>query len=323
MEQVKTQAWRHVGFALLLTLALAGVRYAASSSDGLDKIEQFEMSSGTDVGPDVAFFGAGLHGDAAIFTIIGLDPLGGDLGQRLNEPAYRYQRFGYSWTALGLTGGADGLILLGLSLIGLASAAGMAYLASTLNEPLGWRSWLLIANPAVLLGVINDTAEPLALLMMILALSATVPLLRVASGVAVAVVRPSYLVALFGRWWVFVPALVVAVAAKVAWSLRFGDSVLSGSIAVDLPFLGILENPSLLGWLVTLAGLATALVGAWKRDWGWVAGGLFVLAFSAGVFHTPTNAVRAAGYLPVLWAFGPNWKPSRAATQASHVVDDH
>lgn len=36
----------------------------------------------------------------------------------------------------------------------------------------------------------------------------------------------------------------------------------------------------------------------------WILSGLLVIMMSTVVFDTPYNAVRAAGMLPVLWAFG-------------------
>jgi len=45
-----------------------------------------------------------------------------------------------------------------------------------------------------------------------------------------------------------------------------------------------------------------------NKDLGWVLSGLLVMSLSVIVVDTPVNAVRAAGLLPVLWAFGPNYQ---------------
>jgi hypothetical protein len=47
------------------------------------------------------------------------------------------------------------------------------------------------------------------------------------------------------------------------------------------------------------------IVGVRQRDMAWVVGGFFVLCFGGDVTVNPANAWRAAGFLPVLWAFGP------------------
>ena len=319
---MRTEFWKHVAVASVLLIVLMALRVMISTDDGLQRIDGFETSTGQNVGPDVAFFGSGLNGDAATFVIVALDPFGSDLGHILNEPSYRYARFGYSWAAAGLVAARDELILLGFSIVGFASVGAIGFAASRLNRVLGRRSWLLVVNPALLLGIMGDTSESLALLAMTMALAASAPWLQGVAGMVTAVVRPSYLVAIFARWRVFGIALALAISSKVFWSLRFDDPITSGGQALDWPLLGIINAPSLLAWIVVLAGLMTAVIGLRKRDWGWVAGGIFVLIFSAIVYDTPTNAVRAAGYLPVLWAFGPNWQPARV-TQASHVVDDH
>jgi hypothetical protein len=298
-----SQRIAHVLFALAVVAALVTLRLVVSEDRGLERLHGFESMAGVDVGPDHDYFGNGLNGDAATITLIALDPLGADVGRSLFEPAYRYTRLAVPWMSALVTLGNPDLVLLGLSVIGLASVGGLAYLASRQRHEWGRRSWLLIANPALVQGALGDTTEAMALFLLAVSMLTGSLLLAVATGLT--------------------RGLASVLAVRAVWAWRLDDTFLSGSAQIDWPLMGILENPSLLGWLVTAAGLATAVVGFWKRDLGWIAGGAFVLLFAAGPFHTPTNAVRAAGYLPVLWAFGPNWKPSRATTQASHVVDDH
>jgi hypothetical protein len=50
------------------------------------------------------------------------------------------------------------------------------------------------------------------------------------------------------------------------------------------------------------------LVGLKWRDFGWLGAGALVLLLGSAVTEYPVNAFRVAGMLPVLWAFGPNFK---------------
>jgi hypothetical protein len=53
------------------------------------------------------------------------------------------------------------------------------------------------------------------------------------------------------------------------------------------------------------AALGTIAIGVRSRNWTWIVVGVYILCFSQKVLLAPVNAWRAAGMLPVLWAFGP------------------
>jgi hypothetical protein len=113
---------RHLVFAVVVMSILAAIRLGASGPTDLDHLSSFETSAGLDVGPDSAFFASGLNGDAAVFTLMALDPLGQDVGRLLTNPSYRYLRPGYPLVAAALSLGRDdpgaGGPLHGVSLVG-------------------------------------------------------------------------------------------------------------------------------------------------------------------------------------------------------------
>lgn len=301
----RASRFRHLIFAVLVVALVILLRVAITGPDDLVDLGSFEQATGTSIGPESPFFAAGLNGDGATMAVIAIDPLGRDEGWLLRQPSYRYARFGYPWLAGAVVAWQSRLALLGLAGVGLLTVGFLAYVASCLEERIGWRAWLLVVNPALLLGVVGDTAEPIALVFFSLALLA----MPGGFGAVLAVLRPSYLVGLTSRLKYLVPAILVAVAAKVVWSLHFGESIFSGASNVGWPLAGIVQSPSAVGWTVMVSGVATAAIGVYRRDLGWLFGGAFVLFFARVVVDTPTNAVRAAGYLPILWALGPNYRP--------------
>lgn len=288
--------------AVVLVVVGIGIRLIVSGPEDLDTLAQFQATSGLDVGPQTAWFATGLHGDGAVYTVIAADPFGVDVGRHLLIPSYRYSRTGYSWLAAVLVIGRENLLLLGLSLVGLISLAIVAWQAVELREILGLRAWFLLANPALYIGFVGDTAEPLAIALLTLALAHG----SVWATLGLAIVRPDYLVGLLSRWRLALAGGVLGVAFRMLWVERFDDSVIGGSVALAWPLVGILEAASPVGWLVIGAGLYTVVRGIVARDLSWVASGVVVVCFSAVVYNAPVNAVRAAGLLPVLWAFGPH-----------------
>lgn len=291
---------------LLVVGMLVAVRWATTGPNDLQDIERFEIVTGIRIGPENAFFASGLNGDGATFAAVALDPLGENISETLRVRSFRYLRIGYPWLAALLTLGQGQLVLLGLAIVGLVAAGVVAWVASRLNEQRGPWAWLLIANPALIIGVLRDTAEPLALALIAVSIYSG----SAVAGLSVSIVRPTYLVALVGRWRVFLGGLLIAALVKVYWSWHFVEPLTTGGFNLSWPFDGILEAPTPLGWALVLAAVATAAVGVIRSDWSWVLSGAFVLCLGEVVFDTPMNAVRAAGYLPVLWAFGPRYTPS-------------
>lgn len=293
----------HVLVALAAVLMIVVVRWIETGPRDLKDLATFESATGVAIGPESEFFASGLNGDGAAFAIVAVDPLGMTIGRRLFEPSYRYSRFGYPFLAWGLSAGRSDWVLAGLSVAGLVSVGVNGYVASMLNERRGWRAWLLVCNPALVIGALWGTAEPLALGLL------TVSLITgsVIAGFLVTVVRPSYLLATVNRPRLFVAGLTLAVVVKAVWSLRFDDSFLSGASNLGLPFVGIWQATTWMGLAVVGSGAVTSAVGIAKRDWAWAVSGFFVVCLSAVVLDNPINALRAAGVLPVLWAFGPGF----------------
>jgi hypothetical protein len=116
-------------------------------------------------------------------------------------------------------------------------------------------------------------------------------------------------VALASRPIVFLSGAVTAVLTKSFWSWHFGESILENEGTITWPLAGYIATPSLLGWVIAAIALITLVVGVSRRDVSWILSGLLVMCFGPIVVDTPTNALRAAGFLPVLWAFGPGFEP--------------
>ena len=301
-------------FAVVVAATLLAVRVSASSDTNLVHLARVERLAGIKIGPGKAWLAGGMNGDGAAFAVVAADPSGSGPGQKLRVSAYRYARPAYPYLSSLSVAGQNDLVLIGLTAIGLAAVAGTAFLAHLLDRHLGWYAWFLVVNPALVIGFLNNTAEPLAILTLSLALFTGS---RLAAG-ATALTRPSYVLGLAKDWRALAVGLAVALVVKVFWSWRFVESVTSGGFNLDIPFRGIVQSPSLTGGLVVIAGLATALIGLAKKDAGWILSGLLVVSLSAVVVDTPVNAVRAAGLLPVLWAFGPRFEP-RSLKSILHV----
>jgi hypothetical protein len=203
-----------------------------------------------------------------------------------------------------VTFGIDELVPYGLALVGAASLAGTLVLAIALRDRLGWKTWLLTANPAIYLGFAGDTSEPLGALLLALALANG----SILGVILLGVTRPTYLLGLITRWKLLIWGVGAAVALGGYSLWRFG---LEGA-QVDGGRIGPLltayfENPSVTAWVLVVSALVTVILGLRARDWAWVLGGLFVLSFGHDVTLDPVNALRAAGFLPILWGFGPGY----------------
>ena len=305
-------------FALVLMVVAIGVRFLATDLTDEADLAWFRGATQMDVGPSEAWFASGLNGDGATFVIMAGDPLGRGPGQLLRYPAYRYSRVGYSWLAAAVVAGREGLLLLGLSAVGLASFGVVGWIAFRLEERRGIAAWLLLLNPALLVGFIWDTAESLAVVLLSLALwrgSAW-------ATASVVLVRPSYILALGSRTSHLLLGALGAVLIKGIWSVRFQESFFSGAWNLTFPIKGFLDTPSAVGLLVLLAGAATMVIGLFRRDLGWALSGLLVVSMGAVVYDTPINALRAAGMLPVLWAFGPGYQGQPKDSDSSLVGGD-
>ncbi|MGH8873123.1 MAG: hypothetical protein ACRDWS_14265 [Acidimicrobiia bacterium] len=261
------------------------------------------------VGP---WFSAWTLGDGQATAIIASDPLGYEFGEVLRDPGYRFARAGYSWLTWAVIGGQHHLIPYGMAIVGGLALVGVLITALVLQNRLGTQAWLLLLNPALYIGFAGDTAEPLAILFLTLAMASNSHW----AGVALGVTRPDYLIAAFGRWRVLAAGLTASVVMAAYGIWRFGfDTLLPKVDLLALPFAGYLDQPSLAGWLLATAALGTLVVGIRNRDVVWVLAALFVVCFAPIVTVEPVNAWRAAGMLPVLWAFGP--RPEQAQRSAA------
>lgn len=254
------------------------------------------------------WFSAWALGDGQAFAVIAADPLGLDEGWELKSPFYRYARPGFGWLASVFSLGQEQWIPYAMAFVGVLAVTGTFVLAARLRPHLGPSAWLLILNPAVFLAFAGDTAEGLGILALTWAM---ITGSRWAS-VTLAVIRPTFAVALFGRWKPFLAALGTTTLVGLLWIIRFGFEFNSYRGNFDFPFVGYLTAPS-----IQATGLATlallTLVWGWRhRNWAWMASGIFVLCFSEWVVALPGNGWRVAGFLFVLWAFGPDYSPPEA-----------
>jgi hypothetical protein len=313
------QWWRkssvYLGVAILAMSIGALTRALAADSQDLARLTEFESATGLDVGPDAAWFTTGLSGDGAVFTIMAADPLGRDQGKFIREASYRYARVGFSWVSALLVLGRESLLLLGLSAVGLISVGVVAGMALALSRRVGIRGWLLLVSPALFIGFLYDTAEPLAI-----ALTATIFFTAgYIPTAALAIVRPTFAISTATSWRHLTLAGVIAVAFRLYWVTHFGDA-LFGVDPIGLPLVGIFHTFSLAGGLVVLSGVVTVVIGIWRRNLAWILCGVLVCCFGDKVLADPINAVRAAGMLPVLWAFGPGFHLGRGESQSAAVT---
>ena len=216
----------------------------------------------------------------------------------------------YSWLVWAASGGQAGLIPYALGLVGALAVIGSLLVAISLRERLGPAAWFIVLNPALFIGFAGDTAEPLAILLLGLTLASN----SVLAAVALGVTRPDYLIAALGRWKPFLAGIAAAVLLAAYAVFRFGlEALIPSGGRLGLPLAGYLEHPSLAGWVLAALAVGTGVIGIKYRNWTWVAVGLFVLCFSYDVLEYPVNAWRAAGLMPVLWAFGPVVKRFRSS----------
>lgn len=185
------------------------------------------------------------------------------------------------------------------------SVGSLVAVAAGMRSTLGLRSWLMVANPAVFIGFAGDTSEPMGALFLAIALATGSWLAAAVLGVT----RPTFLVAMWGRWRHLVAGVAAAVALAVYSSVAFGiDAIVPDSGRLGFPFWSYVEYASIWGILLAVAALATVVVGVRRRDWTWILAGVFTLCFGSDVLRDPVNAWRAVGFLPVMWAFGPGYE---------------
>ena len=253
-----------------------------------------------------SWFSGWTTGDGQAFAVIATDPLGLDQGWRLGYPVYRYSRAGFGWLAWIASLGRAEWVPYGLALVGSVALLLSLWLAYRLRPTLGRKAWIIFFNPALLLAFARDTSEHVGLV----ALTWAIATGHIWVSAALGMIRPSFLVALVGRWKQVVVGGLAAIGLTTMWLFRFGFNPDEFGGAFDWPLVGYLEVPTLQSTALILFAILTIGRGAMTRQLGWVASGVLVLILSAAVLEDPTNSWRAAGFLFIIWAFGPGYNPA-------------
>ena len=302
--------------AIVLVTAL-GVRASYQPQDPIGQVEVVESLYDLDLDDPHPWFTAWTLGDGQAYALIAADVSGQKLATHVQEAAYRFARAGHGWAAAAFSLGRESLIPYGLATTGALALVGVVAVAMRLRSRLGPRVWWVVFNPALYLGFAGDTSEPLAVLLLMIAMAWSSWVAAMLLGVS----RPTFLVSTWGNWRLFVPGASTAVVLAVYSLIAFGsDSFVPDGGRLGLPLSAYVEHPSISGIALGVAAIATVVVGVRLRDWSWVIAGLFIFCFGSDVLRDPVNAWRAAGFLPVMWAFGPRWDVSRttATRDPSH-----
>jgi hypothetical protein len=303
---------------IVLTVALY-VRWDAIPVFGDRHIAGFEETYGVNVGAPGPWFSAWALGDGQAYALIGIDPTGETLAEGIREAGYRFARAGYGWAVWGVSLGQAELVPYALAIVGAVSLMAVLALAIRLRPALGPRVWLIVFNPALFIGFAADTSEPMGILLLALALAGGAGWFAALLGVT----RPTFLVAMWGRWKQLALGISSAVALGVYSLIVFGlEAMIPSGGRLGLPFHAYVEYPSAWGFLLAGAAVITVAVGARTRDWSWVLAGVFVLCFGSDVLRDPVNAWRAAGFLSVLWGFRPGYRSIPRATTLHPVATD-
>lgn len=249
------------------------------------------------------WFSAWAIGDGQAFAAIAADPVGFREGAYLDDPVYRYSRAGFGWLAGVASLAHVEWIPQGLAVVSSLTLIGIFLITLRLRPILGASAWFILLNPAVFIAFAGDTAESLG----VLALTWTMATGKWWAAAALGVIRPSFIVALWGRWRLFLASAVTAAAFGAIWITQFGSPLGLSSQILGPPVVGYLADPSPLG--VFLASLAAVSIGMGikHRNWAWAVSGLFILCLTETVVGEAVHGWRAAGMLFVLWAFGPDY----------------
>jgi hypothetical protein len=271
-----------------------------------------------DVGDPGPWFSAWSLGDGQAFALIALDPTGHKLDDEVKISAYRFTRAGYGWAVWAASLGRARAVPYALAAVGALAVIANLVLAVHLRGRIGPRAWLLMLNPALYIGFAGDTSEPMGVLFLGLAMASGSWVAAVFLGVT----RPTFLVGLWGRWKMFLPGVVGAGVVAAYGILVLQPRLLAPGGGLALPLVGYFQRWSISGALLCVAALATLFVGVRSGDWAWVLSAALVLCFGVEVLTNPVNAWRTAGFLPVLWAFGPRYELatttlSRGGTEAA------
>jgi hypothetical protein len=291
--------------ALVAVVTALALRFWLTNPQDYLHYSVLEELTGIDFGtwPDVFYSGGG--GDGEVFAVLAADPLGSGPSQLIPVVLHRFLRIGFAWLAWAFSLGQEQLVLPALFTVGLLAVSGVGFMSGFLRERLGLKSWALLISPAVYIGFIGDTVEPLGTLLLVLSLTAS----GIWAAAALGISRPTYAVALFGKWKLLSAVVAAVIVIRLLAFGLFGGSILESiDGSFSLPFVAYFDHASVVGFLVLAGAVVTIGVGMIRRDLAWVVAGMFVVVLGGPIIENPINAVRAAGMLPVLWAFGPNWQ---------------
>jgi hypothetical protein len=296
--------------ALVAVVTALALRFWITNPQDYLHYSVLEELTGIDFGtwPNVFYTGGG--GDGEVFAVLAADPLGSGPSQLIPVVIHRFLRIGFAWLAWAFSLGQEQFVLPALFTVGLLAVSGVGFMSGFLRERLGLKSWALLISPAVYIGFMGDTVEPLGTLLLVLSLTAS----GIWAAAALGISRPTYAVALVGKWKLLSAAAAVVIVIRLLAVGLFGGSIfesIDGSFS--LPFVAYFDHASVVGFLVLAGAVVTIGVGVMRRDLAWVAAGMFVAMLGGPITDNPINAVRAAGMLPVLWAFGPNWRGGYSA----------
>jgi hypothetical protein len=325
--------------AIAALLVALGFRYlvATSGNYGPADLERFEQATGLKL-PDwyerVPFLLTWSRGDGQIFLVLAGDPWLEDEATRILNIDYRLQRIGYSLTASAVVLGNPTLLPVGLLVVNAVAIVLIAALTARLaaRDP---RYWWLLANPGVLIGLVSDTAEPMGIALLVVALVGTTGITAGVAGSFLATVRPDFGLALglakkagqaIAGWLVVAAGLTLAIASQVRASGWGGKNL-------TWPVLGYVEAWARHDWsgrfvlgAFAVAGLATIVFGLFLRGLpraSFVLSGIVTLAYSVIVLDQIVNLVRVSAALPVLWVFGVIAKRSQLTSPADEALSDH
>jgi hypothetical protein len=283
-------------------------------------IELSEERYEFDVGEPGQWFSAWSLGDGQAYVMIAVDPRGGLIDSQISEAGYRFARAGYGWATWAISLGQETLVPYALAIVGALSLAGVVLVATRMRPILGPRSWLMVFNPALFIGFAGDTSETMGIFLLAVATAWGSWLAATMLGIT----GPTFLVNLWGNWRPFLTGVSAAIALALYGLVAFGaDSMIPAGGRLGLPLVAYGQQVGIWGFLLASAAVATIVVGVKKRDWAWILAGLFVLSFGPDVVRDPVNAWRAAGFLPVMWAFGPGFEPGMAARSKRRVAVGH
>lgn len=275
----------------------------------------FEETYGVEVGDPGRWFSAWALGDGQAYALVGVDPTGQTLADGIREAGYRFARAGYGWATWATSLGQPDLVPYALAIVGAVSVLALLILAIRLRSVLGPRVWLVVFNPALFIGFAADTSEPMGIFLLAAALAGG----GWWSAVLLGVTRPTFLVTMWGRWKQLALGIGSAAALGGYSLLAFGaEAMVPSGGRLGLPLHAYFEHPSVWGFLLALAAILTVSLGVRSRDWSWVLAGIFVLCFGMDVLRDPLNAWRAAGFLSVLWGFGPGYRVTPRQNAALH-----